>query len=92
MEFYGEPKLPTFPLSHIGREVEIPKEPELHDIPLHSSTSGEPPRVLTPADKQLAAAVSALTNAGDDKTTRQGEGVYVGEGLPPIPHKLAKKI
>ena len=35
--------------------------------------------------------VSALANAGEDKT-RQGEKVYVGEGLSLVPQKLAKKI
>ena len=27
-----------------------------------------------------------------DKVPITGEGVYVGEGLPPVPSKLAKKI
>lgn len=35
--------------------------------------------------------VSALANAGEDKT-RQGEKVYIGEGLSLVPEKLAKKI
>ena len=89
-----EPKLATFSLFLTGKntgDVEVPKETELRDIPLHSSTSEEPPRVFTPADTQLAATVAALANAGVDKT-RQGEGVYVGEGLPPVPQKLVKRI
>ena len=89
-----EPKLATFSLFLTGKDtgdVEVPKETELRDIPLHSSTSEEPPRVFTPVDTQLAATVTALANAGVDKT-RQGEGVYVGEGLPPIPQKLVKRI
>ena len=89
-----EPKLATFSLFLTGKDtgdVEVPKETELRDIPLHSSTSEEPPRVFTPVDTQLAATVTVLANAGVDKT-RQGEGVYVGEGLPPVPQKLVKRI
>ena len=41
-------------------------------------------------DRQLAETVAAFANAGGKD--RQGEGVYIGKGLPPVPPKLAKKI
>jgi len=34
----------------------------------------------------------ALANAGERDMSRQGEGVYVGEDLPPVLTKLAKRI
>lgn len=46
---------------------------------------------VEPTGGELLTAAAALANAGDDNP-QQGAGVYVGEGLPPIPPKVAKKI
>lgn len=43
------------------------------------------------AKGQLSATATVLANTGGDSLSL-GEGVYVGEGLPPVPPKLAKKI
>ena len=64
-------------------------------MPLHSNANPEPLRVfdVTPktSEKQLATTVATLTHEGE-KVLPQGGGVYVGEGLPPVPLELAKKI
>ena len=43
------------------------------------------------AKGQMPATASVLAKAGEDQTLT-GEGVYVGEGLLPVPPKLARKI
>jgi len=40
----------------------------------------------------LLATTAVLANTGERDMPRQGERVYVGEGIPPVPTKLAKRI
>ena len=67
----------------------------MRGIPLHSDPPEETSlrHGLTDerAKGQLPATASVLAKAGEDQTL-MGEGVYVGEGLPPVPPKLAKRI
>ena len=87
-------------LSAVGRYIEnddIPEEQALQGIPLHKSLSEDASKGLNSgaevSGKDLTGVAGILANAGDDNgKSLQGVGVYVGEGLPPVPPKLAKKI
>jgi len=75
---------------------ELSTASSLHDMQLHSNVPEDPPQVFTSgviaSNSQLLATTAALANASERDMPRQGEGVYVGEGLPPVPSKLAKQI
>ena len=89
----------TVPISRsfVGSTVDgdVPKETDMREIPLHN----DPPKETSlrhglmdeRAKGQLPSTALVLAKAGEDQTLT-GEGVYVGEGLSPVPPKLAKKI
>ena len=74
---------------------DLPEEPDLRDVPLHESQPEDASKVVRPGvgatGGDLSVTTAILANAGEDKL-QSGAGAYVGEGLPPIPPKLAKKI
>ena len=74
---------------------DVLKETDMQGIPLHNDlpeeTSLRHGLMDERAKGQLPATASVLAKAGQDQTLT-GEGVYIGEGLPPVPPKLAKRI
>ena len=76
-----------------NRDNNVPKKGDLWDVPLHSSENQDPPRVFDPApkEKQLLTTVTKLMHE-KERVLPQNGGVYVGEGLPLVPLKLATKI
>ena len=74
---------------------DVPMELDLHGIPLHGNLPENASKVVRPAVRatggDLSVTEATLANVGENDL-QQGVGMYIGEGLPPIPHKLAKKI
>ena len=69
-----------------GNDGDMPKEPDLRNIPLHKSpedTVKVQSLVVEVSSGQLARSVASLANAGEDKV-QLGTGVYVGKGLTPF--------
>ena len=64
-------------------------------MPLHDKDKQDPSRAFGPvpreSGKELSASITELMHEGD-KAFPQPGGVYVGEGLPPVPLKLARKV
>ena len=87
-------------LSAVGRDTEnddVPEEQALRGIPLHKSPPVDVSKGMNfgaeVSGKDLTGVAGILANAGDDNgKSLHGAGIYVGEGLPPVPPKLAKKI
>ena len=72
---------------------EIPHGEDIHNVPLHIDVPRESDRSVLGED------LSTLVAQPKDVPPTPGEsayvstvGVYIGEGLPPVPAKLARKI
>jgi len=69
---------------------------DLHDVPLHKSVLEDLPQVFNLGDsvmnRQLTTTMEALANTSKRDKPQQRGGVYVGDGLTPLPTQLTKRI
>ena len=72
---------------------EIPHGEDIHNVPLHIDVPRESDRPVHGEDlSTLLAQPKDVPPTPGESAYVSTEGVYIGEGLPPVPAKLARKI
>ena len=80
-------------LSAGGTGDEIPHGEDIHNVPIHIDVPRESDRPVHGEDlSTLLAQPTDVPPTPGESAYMSSEGVYIGEGLPPVPAKLARKI